>query len=78
MRMLFDETTAMAEVTMAEKTYMLTEKQIKELTNTAYKEGLAKAIPPTDPGAGTHDEAKEIQRRTLAELLGLTDPKKVE
>ena len=78
MRMLFDETTAMAEVTMAEKTYTLTEKQIKELTNTAYKEGLAKAIPPTDPGAGTHDEAKEIQRKTLAELLGLTDPRKVE
>lgn len=63
---------------MTDKTYMLTEKQIKELTNTAYKEGLAKAIPPTDPGVGTHDEAKEIQRKTLAELLGLTDPRKVE
>ena len=63
---------------MTDKTYMLTEAQIKKMTTDAYKEGLAKAIPPTDPGAGTHDEAKEIQRKTLAELLGLTDPRKVE
>lgn len=63
---------------MGEKTYTFTEAQLKELTANAYKEGLAKAIPPVDPNAGTIEEAKEIQRKTLGELLGLTDPSKTE
>ena len=59
---------------MAEKTYTLTEDQIKKMTADAYKEGLAKGIPPT----GTFEEAEEVKKKTLGELLGLTDPGAVE
>jgi len=56
------------------RTYTLTEEQIKKITADAYKEGLAKGIPP----AGTYEEAEEVKKKTLGELLGLTDPGKVE
>lgn len=44
------------------------------MTTDAYKEGLAKGIPPT----ASYEEAEEVKKKTLGELLGLTDPEKVE
>ena len=59
---------------MTEKTdkkYTLSAAEVKELTATAYKEGLARGQPIEDT-SGTIEDAKEIQKKTFAELLGLT------
>ena len=54
-----------------EKYIKMTEAEVKELTTSAYKEGLARGQPIEDT-SGTIEDAKEIQKKTFAELLGLT------
>lgn len=54
-----------------EKYIKMTEAEVKELTASAYKEGLARGQPIEDT-SGTIEDAKEIQKKTFAELLGLT------
>jgi hypothetical protein len=49
----------------------MTEAEVKELTASAYKEGLARGQPIEDT-SGTIEDAKEIQKKTFAELLGLS------
>ena len=59
-----------------EKTYTLTETELKTLTTESYEKGLAKGQPMEV--AGNFEEAQAYTRKTVGELLGLKDDEGVE